>query len=510
MRQRYGLPALLFCIGSVLAACSHASYTSPLPQAPPRLGSAAGKITHIIFVVQENRTFDNIFGGPNPYPGADAVSSGRTSNGGSIPLAQIELECTYHVIVTDCPRQDPNNFHAQFLQACDAPAAAGPPFSVGLQPAPCRMDGFDKLDPPSQFDTNLPYSYVDYSETKPYWDIAKAYALGDRFFMSHNSESYIAHQYIFSGQSSNVVDEPLYPNPTPDPLNVFITPWGCDSPAGTTTYTLNPSTGSESLAANGPFPCFGYKSLPDLVNAAHLSWRLYAYSLCQNINALDVNMTIRYDNTLWPSGVSNSCPNSTAVNTEHFRMPEDTFLTDIAGSSGMLANVTWVLPGPVTSDHPGVPLGYCGPWWVASIVDAVGKSKFWDSTAIFVFWDDWGGFYDHVSPYVVRDQAGPGFRVPLLVISPYAKRNYVSHSPAEFGTLLKFAETTFNLGSLGTTDASPYVNSMDDFFDWNDPQPFKNIALPSYLLCNDGPGSSLQQTLAPASSRWLKLIHDDD
>jgi phospholipase C len=463
-----------------------------------------GKISHIVFVVQENRTFDNIYGGPNPYPGADAATNGVRADGSTVPLHQIELECTYYVHPDeDCPKQDPDNFHDAFISACNAPPGSGPPFSVGM-PSPCRMNGFNLIDPVLLFDPALPYSYVDYSETKPYWDMARAYALGDRFFMSHNSESYIAHQYIFSGQSNNVVDEPKYTY-TPSGLSVAFTPWGCDSPAGTTTYLLDPKTGTETPSATGPFPCFGYKSLADLANAAHLSWRLYAYSLCQNINELDVNMSIRYDDTLWPQNQS-SCPNIDIVTTPHFRMHETQFLTDVA--NGDLANVTWVLPGPSTSDHPGVPGGYCGPWWVASVVDAIGNSPFWDSTAIFVFWDDWGGFYDHVPPYVVRDQAGPGPRVPLLVISPYAKRNYVSHTNAEFGTLLKFTETAFGLGSLGTTDASPYINTLDDFFDWSKKQPFTNIPIPNYVYCNL-PSSATQRVL-PSSSRWLKMIHDND
>jgi phospholipase C len=487
-------------VATALSACSKGGFSgSPLPSAPS-LGSANGKITHIVFVVQENRTFDNLFGGPNPYPGADAATNGVKTDGSTVALHQVELECTYYD-VNDCSKQDPDNFHADFLTACNAPAGTGPPFAVGL-PSPCRMNGFDQLDPILVFDPYLPYSYVDYSETKPYWDMARAYALGDRFFMSHNSESYIAHQYIFSGQSNNVVDEPKFTY-TPSNLDVFVTPWGCDSPPGTTTFYLNPQTGTETPSPLAP--CFGYKSLADLVNAAGLSWRLYAYSLCQNINALDVNISIRYDAALWPQNQS-SCPNYDSVNTAHFRMHETKFLSDVA--SGDLANVTWVLPGPSTSDHPGVPAGYCGPWWVASIVDAIGNSKFWDSTAIFVFWDDWGGFYDHVPPYVVRDQAGPGPRVPLLVISPYAKRNYVSHTNAEFGTLLKFTENTFGLGSLGATDASPYINNLDDFFDWNKKQTFTSIQLPDYAYCNLPSADS--HRVSPSSSRWLKMIRDGD
>jgi phospholipase C len=168
-----------------------------------------------------------------------------------------------------------------------------------------------------------------------------------------------------------------------------------------------------------------------------------------------------------------------------------------------------VLPGPITSDHPGVPAGYCGPSWAAQVVDAIGNSKYWDDTAIVIFWDDWGGFYDHVAPYVVRDQAGPGFRVPLLVVSKYAKRGYVSHSNGEFGTLLKFAEENFHLGSLGTTDASPYVGNLDDYFDWNNPKPFTHIDTQGYLLC-DYKATAQRNRLESSSSRWLRMIDADD
>lgn len=495
----------LVCAISLLCGCAK-NATPTVTASPPSLpgvGDTGGKIKHIVFIVQENRTFDNLFGGPNPFPGADAVQNGQESNGSTVPLDKIELECMDKV---DCASDDPNNFHQNFLNACDPPAGAGPPFAVGTQPAPCRMDGFD-LNQTSAFRPGLVYSYVDYAETKPYWDIARAYTLGDRFFMSHNSESYVAHQYIFSGQSNNVVDEPDYHQSYPSPV-VFMVPWGCDAPSGTTTLILDPQTGQETPKASGPFPCFGYKSLADLAQQANVSWRLYSYSICQNINALDVNQSIRYGG-LWPKVDMTGCPYFlwSNVATDHFSTPEGQVISDV--NNGTLPAISWVLPGPITSDHPGVPDGYCGPWWVSSVVDAIGNSKYWDSTAIFIFWDDWGGFYDHVAPYVVRDQAGPGFRVPLLVVSPYAKRGYVSHENAEFGTLLKFAEDTFRLGSLGTTDATPYTGNLDDYFDWNNPQPFTQISVPDYLLCNYG-SAATRNALESSRSRWLKMIDDDD
>lgn len=508
MRIRVAYIAL--CVAAVVA-CSRSQVAEQSQGATP----APGQVTHIIFVVQENRTFDNIFGGPSPFPSADAVKSGFTINGSPRPLQKIELEDV----------ADPDNYYPQWYTACNP--TTPPPFRMG-SPPPCRMNGFSANAVPSPGYTppvgiEKIYSYVDYSETKPYWDIAKAYTLGDHFFMGHNSESYTAHQYIFSAQSNHVVDSPSYP-PSTDCGMYYdycaYTPWGCDSPNGTKTYILNPVNGRRSPTATGPPPCFGpsapppnqnvmYYSLADLVNRrGGLTWRLYAHSQCSNINGLDVNGSIRYSKS-WPSKPimsgchdNESATNPTPVDTANFRAPQDTFLTDITDGHG-LANVTWILPGPITSDHPGIPYGYCGPWWVAKIVDAVGKSSYWNSTIIFIFWDDWGGFYDHVTPYVVRDQEGPGFRVPLLVVSPFAKPGYIAKTNTEFATLIKFTENIFGLGSLGKADTSPYLNNLDQFFDFGTTRKFVPIGIPNYLVCNSGvKRSALHRT----RSRWLQMI----
>jgi phospholipase C len=145
-------------------------------------------------------------------------------------------------------------------------------------------------------------------------------------------------------------------------------------------------------------------------------------------------------------------------------------LTDVAG--GNLANVVWVMPTARASDHANITDG-SGPDWVASIVNAIGQSKYWDNTVIFLTWDDWGGWYDHVSPPVYNSYE-LGFRVPLVVISPYTKKGYVSHVQHEFGSILKFTEETFGLGSLGTTDVR--ADDLSDFFNFNrKPRAFKQI-----------------------------------
>jgi phospholipase C len=148
-------------------------------------------------------------------------------------------------------------------------------------------------------------------------------------------------------------------------------------------------------------------------------------------------------------------------------------LTDIA--SGNLAAVSWVIPNGQSSDHAGGN-NSAGPSWVASVVNAIGNSPYWSNTAIFIAWDDWGGWYDHVAP-PIKNSYEYGFRVPLIVVSPYAKAAYVSHVTHHFGSILKYVEETFSLSSLGYADAD--ADDFSDCFDYNQtPLTFHTIAAP--------------------------------
>ena len=190
-----------------------------------------------------------------------------------------------------------------------------------------------------------------------------------------------------------------------------------------------------------------------------ISWKYYVPELAPNQpgalwNAFDVIAPVRYGPE-WGTNVN---------------WPETNIFKDI--TNGNLAAVSWVIPDEANSDHPGY-ASDTGPSWVASVVNAIGQSSYWDSTAIIILWDDWGGFYDPVEPPARDDQGGPGFRVPMIVVSPYARETsssqpgYISNTVYEFGSIVRFIEETFNLGSLGTTDQSS--NSIDDMFDFNQP-----------------------------------------
>jgi phospholipase C len=204
----------------------------------------------------------------------------------------------------------------------------------------------------------------------------------------------------------------------------------------------------------------------DLLDAKSVSWKYYSPPVIGGSgnmwNAFDAIKAVR-DGPEWGVNVTNS---------------DTQIFTDI--SNGALPAVSWVIPDGEDSDHPREKAGDTGPSWVASVVNAIGQSSYWSTTAIIVVWDDWGGFYDHVSPPFQDDWGGLGFRVPMIVLSPYAlgggSTNYVSHTQYEFGSILKFIEGTFRLGTLGTTDVR--ATSIVDCFDFTQ-QPRAFSVIPS-------------------------------
>jgi phospholipase C len=155
----------------------------------------------------------------------------------------------------------------------------------------------------------------------------------------------------------------------------------------------------------------------------------------------------------------------------HISSPQTRIFHDIKAKK--LAAVSWVIPDENDSDHPGTSSD-TGPSWVASIVNAIGESAYWKSTAIVIVWDDWGGLYDNAKPPQL-DYGGLGFRVPAIIVSPYAKPGYISPTEYEFGSILKYIENNWELGTLKRTDQR--ATSIGDCFDYaQKPIAFKPIA----------------------------------
>jgi phospholipase C len=396
---------------------------SPLPPAP----GGANKIKHVIIIYQENRTPDNLF---HKLPGADIASSGVNSKGVVVKLMPRPL----------ANRFDLDHSHLAFTTEYDGG----------------KMDGWDNV----KIRCNKPcaptaFGYVPQKQVQPYYTMAESYTFADRTFQDNQGPSFPAHQFIIAGTSTDAVGSTLMAAENPryagGGKGWVLSGKNCDGKPGSIVTMIDPS-GNETVTK---FPCFEHPTLMDLLDAKKVSWRYYNPISQGFWSAPDAIKHIRFGPD-WKNVVT----------------PETSIYADI--KSGNLQEVSWIMPTCAESDHAECDKG-TGPAYVAAIVNAVGGSKYWKDTAIFVTWDDWGGWFDHVKP-PVRSSYELGFRVPLLVISPYAKKGYISHVQHEQSSILRYIEERFGLGSLGYADS--LSDNLSDCFDYTGP-PSKFAYIPT-------------------------------
>jgi phospholipase C len=424
---RLGAAATAFALAACAGGSSGASLSGAPPQysAPP--GASNSPITHIVVVIQENRTFNNLFA---TFPGTTGTTTGkmRTGTGSSAKTVSIALK--------EVALEDSTSLRHTY-----------PGYKTAYRNG--HMDGFNLIT----FEFNgkpegtAPYQYVKPADVAPYWDIATDYGIADHMFQTQGSGSFTAHQDLIRGGTAITSTTSLIDVPSKFP-------WGCPAPYGTTTTLITTSLKYEPNA--GPFPCTAdfpssksYQTLQNLLDANNVSWKYYTPAYKQSTG----NMWNAFL-PIW------SVFGNQAEWNAHISTPETNVFTDI--SSGALPSMSWIVPDAANSDHPGY-ASDTGPSWVASVVNAIGESKYWNSTAIVILWDDWGGLYDEVEPPKLDQQGGPGFRVPMLVVSPYVPANEISHTVYEFGSVVRFIEDTWNLGRLGTTDetTTSIANMLD-------------------------------------------------
>ncbi len=443
----------------------------------------SGKIQHVVIIFQENRSPDNLFQDPKLIQrGADIQSYGYAGNT-KIPLTPVSLVTNY----------DLDHGHTAFQHACD------------WNGAECAMDGEYQVNcgPPDNCPPNPQYQYVQASDVQPYYAMAETYAFGDRMFQTNQGPSFPAHQYILSGTSAVCVPGATCPsgttstyylagNPENDTRADGTSGAGCLAPPGTQVTMLDtsmpfPNDNLIELAGGG---CVEHPTLTDLLDASGLSWKYYASE----------------DGSIWtaPDAIQHMClptagpPDQLTCNNPDWTAKDPHVVIEGTGAQVItdvqncqLPAVTWVIPDGPASDHARGNNGL-GPSWVASIVNQIGENAscpgtgetYWNDAAIIVTWDDWGGWYDHVAPPIrnsgsYQNSYEYGFRVPLIVISPYVKAAYISHQYNDFGSILKFIEETFSLPevnpSVGYAD-SYSLGDLSDFFNYSQtPLPFTEI-----------------------------------
>lgn len=399
-----------------------------------------GTIQHVIFLIKENHTFDNYFG---QFSGANGLTTAVDSAGNVVPLA----------------RASDTNF------GCDidhSMTGADEAWDCGL------MDKFDLINfgPPkgsNACDKTQPAPYKNHSLTQytqadipNYWALAQHFTLGDNMFSALRGPSYPNHMYTVAAQSGGFSTGV---GAITNPGNIFSTTggWGCDVqnqmvptlPAGKFVCPAPTTYGAHSSCWTG---------VPTIVEeieaAKNIDWRYYGPGPGQSgyvWTILNAFPQVRNDPARWAKVV-----------------PYTQFLTDLTKNG--LQPISWIVfPGGL-SEHP--PSSVCaGENYTVALVNALESSPYWCNTAMFITWDDFGGFYDHVPPpnQPNADVYGPGFRVPLIVISPYARPGFIDSHQFDFTSLLRFAEVTFGLAPL--THRDRFSGTMESVFNFNQVTP---------------------------------------
>jgi len=289
-----------------------------------------------------------------------------------------------------------------------------------------RMDRFDVISPGLRA-----YVAAPEQDILNYWAYARRFALADRYFTSVHGPSLPNHLFTIAAQSGGVID-----NESSSGVGV-----SCDgTPSGTVTVISPDGTRTEQSA------CFDFTTLPDRLDAAGVTWKYYI----ESGNGIFDDIRQFHNNPSWSKNISTTAQ----------------FVSD--AQTGNLPAMSWVVAPYSASEHP--PNSICdGENWTTATLSELMQGPAWNSTAIFITYDDFGGFYDHAAPPQV-DQFGLGPRVPLLIISPFAKISYVSHTVYEHSSILKFVETRYGLAPLTARDAG--ASDMLDSFDFNQtPQP---------------------------------------
>jgi phospholipase C len=417
-----------------------------LPALRPAGGSPSQYIKNVVVIIQENRSFENFFAG---YPGANAPMTGCASPQPS-PDAVVRsvrpARVTFgrHPLTSSsCPPGDTQvTLHQNTFEN-------NPDLAHGWYPAITdwnngQMDGFTHFG--IKNGKYQAYDYIEHSQIAPYWTMAQDYVLADAMFPTEFGGSFTGHLTAIAGTDDlkpPAEAEVNFPNHTPD---------DCDAPPGTkSSYLLKNRTVD---FFKGPFPCFDqFNTIAQVLDNASVSWKIYA--------------THQLDGGMWEPFEAIKYVRYGPDWSTNIIAPQTRVLTDI--QNGNLASVSWVTPTAKDSDHPHY-LSDTGPSWVSSVVNAVGQSSYWQSSAIIVIWDDWGGFYDNAQPPQL-DYRGLGIRVPCLIISPYAKAGYVDHTQYEFGSILRFIEEVYGLpaGSIGPTSkgyTDARATGLDNAFDF--------------------------------------------
>jgi len=404
---------------------------SPTPEEIP----TKWPIKHVVFIIKENRSFDHMFG---RFPGTNGVTRGRLFHFFGPKYGTVDVVPLKPPPGQRYPTDLPHDYSQWVADYHDG-----------------AMDGF--APNPKVARSLLSYTQLRPADIPNYWEWAGRFVLADNFFASAVGPSFPNHLMSIAATSGGTRDNPSQKLSDIRKMQQqgLQKTWGCDIPKSgyITIYD------SEGKPVEKVDPCFDFMTEGDLLRKKSIPWAYYAATPEQNGYIWSAYSAIgRYRNDLemW----------------DRYIKPVDDFEED--ARAGKLPPVSWVTPQFAYSDHPEFNICY-GENWTTQVINAVMDGPDWESTAIFLTWDDWGGFYDHARPKQV-DAFGFGFRVPMLVISPYAKEGYIDHRRSEFSSVLRFIEDNWALRQL--TERDRRADNMAYDFDFTqDPRPPEPLPL---------------------------------
>jgi phospholipase C len=388
--------------------------------AQPEAGDAAVSgpipIHHVVVIVKENHTFDNYFGS---FPGAEGTATCMTSTG-AIPCPE-------------APDSTPRDL-------CHEHSCALAEWDNG------KMDGWDTGDTSNTSHDTLNYAQSHQKDIPNYWSYARTFTLGDHFFADVLGPSFPGHSFVLAAQAAWTTG-----NPNTQISHPF---WGCDQDPSTLVDVLDHGTCNDIQV----FPCFKIPSVPDILPAG-VDWKFYGsdfYIFPEVWSMFDAVDSIR-NGPSW----------SKVVTSDHFD-------SDVKG--GTLPAVTWLVNQDLNDEHPNVGAICKGENWTVDRINLLMQSPYWKDTAILFTMDDFGGWYDHVAPprQYGCDAAHPyglGFRLPLIVISPYARPGFIFKEVSEQASIPRFIEKVFgaqqSLSDLDPAAQDGQANDLMNAFDFN-------------------------------------------
>jgi phospholipase C len=393
------------------------------------------KIRHVVIIMQENRSFDSYFG---TFPGADGIP-GLAGNPGTVPCVPDPNTGGCQTPFHDTKNRNAGGPHTHAAAVADINEGAMDGFVTSAEAGRTNYCKENPEDPRCSLMPGAPdvMGYHTGQEIPNYWAYARNFVLQDHMFESDVSWSLPAHLYLVSGWSATC-------STAGDPMSCTPAVESPQEPPGAPGY-------------KGHTPDYAWTDITWLLHRYGVSWGYYVANGNQPDCPTGAMYCARVPQRATTASIWNPLPWFDTVR-------DDAQLRDIrpissfirAAKRGDLPSVSWAAPALAVSEHPAA-LITRGQTYVTSLINAVMQGPDWSSTAIFLTWDDWGGFYDHVAPPTVDDQ-GYGLRVPGIVISPYARRGFIDHQVLSFDAYLKFIEDDF----LGGQRLDPATDGRPD------------------------------------------------